>query len=67
MPIVLTTQACARTAVEAAARAIEALDVIAEAPYLMPVEESAPRCFWMIKFCLGSASGHAACGIQRAR
>ena len=43
VPIVLTTQACARTAVEAAARAIEALDVTAEAPYLMPVEESAPR------------------------
>jgi hypothetical protein len=43
VPIVLTTQACVRAAVEAAARAIEALDVTSEAPYLMPVEESAPR------------------------
>ncbi|MGH6950377.1 MAG: homoserine dehydrogenase, partial [Vitreimonas sp.] len=43
VPIVLTTQACARAAVEAAVKAIEALDVTAEAPYVMPVEEAAPR------------------------
>ncbi|MFO1018711.1 MAG: homoserine dehydrogenase [Hyphomonadaceae bacterium] len=43
VPIVLTTQACTRGAVEAAVRGIEALDVVAEAPYVMPVEESAQR------------------------
>lgn len=43
VPIVLTTQSCARAAVEAAVQAIEALGVTAEAPYVMPVEESAPR------------------------
>jgi homoserine dehydrogenase len=43
VPIVLTTQACARAAVETAVKAIEALDVVAEAPYLMPVEESGTR------------------------
>jgi homoserine dehydrogenase len=43
VPIVLTTQACVRAAVEKAARAIEALDVVAEAPYVMPVEESGVR------------------------
>ncbi len=43
VPIVLTTQVCARAAVETAAQAIEALDVTAEAPYVMPVEASTPR------------------------
>lgn len=43
VPIVLTTQACARADVETAAKAIAALDVAAEPPYVMPVEESGPR------------------------
>lgn len=43
VPIVLTTQACPRSAIESAVRAIEALDVVAEPPYVMPVEESGPR------------------------
>lgn len=44
VPIVLTTQACARAAIEAAAAGIAALDVVSEAPYVMPVEES--RAKW---------------------
>lgn len=43
VPIVLTTQACARAPVEAALKAIQALDVTTEAPYLMPVEQPAVR------------------------
>jgi homoserine dehydrogenase len=43
VPIVLTTQACPRTAVETAVQAIEALDVAAEPPYVMPVEETGHR------------------------
>jgi homoserine dehydrogenase len=43
VPIVLTTQSCARASVEAAVQAIQALGVTAEAPYLMPVEEGAAR------------------------
>jgi homoserine dehydrogenase len=43
VPIVLTTQTCARARVEAAVAAIEALDVIAEAPFVMPVEHAMPR------------------------
>jgi len=43
VPIVLTTQPCARASVERARKAIEALDVTAEAPYVMPVEETAAR------------------------
>jgi homoserine dehydrogenase len=38
VPIVLTTQTCARAKMEVAVRAIEALDVTAEAPFVMPVE-----------------------------
>ena len=41
LPIVLTTQTCARAAIEAAMAAIQALDVAAEPPYLMPVEANA--------------------------
>ncbi len=41
VPIVLTTQACARAAVERAVKAIEALEVVTEPPYVMPVEPSA--------------------------
>ncbi len=40
VPIVLTTQTCSRAKIEAAVRAIEALDVVAEAPLLMPVEQT---------------------------
>ena len=43
VPIVLTTQPCARGAVEIAVAAIEALEVTAEPPYVMPVEESGAR------------------------
>ncbi len=43
VPIVLTTQTCARPRMEAAVKAIEALDVSAEAPFLMPVEHTGPR------------------------
>ncbi|MBL8536479.1 MAG: homoserine dehydrogenase [Hyphomonadaceae bacterium] len=43
VPIVLTTQACGRAAVEAAVRAIHALGVTAEPPYIMPVEETRAR------------------------
>jgi homoserine dehydrogenase len=40
VPIVLTTQTCARARMEAAVKAIEALDVSAEPPFLMPVERA---------------------------
>ncbi|MGD9965535.1 MAG: homoserine dehydrogenase [Hyphomonadaceae bacterium] len=43
VPIVLTTQACARARIEASVAAIEALEVIAEAPFLMPVERAGPQ------------------------
>ncbi|ANP44599.1 homoserine dehydrogenase [Candidatus Viadribacter manganicus] len=43
VPIVLTTQTCARPRMELAVRAIEALDVCAEPPLLMPVEHSGAR------------------------
>jgi homoserine dehydrogenase len=43
VPIVLTTQTCARAKMEAAVRAIEALDVTAEPPFVMPVETAGPR------------------------
>ncbi|MEZ5956093.1 MAG: homoserine dehydrogenase [Hyphomonadaceae bacterium] len=43
VPIVLTTQTCARGKMEAAVRAIEALDVAAEPPFVMPVEHTGPR------------------------
>ncbi len=43
VPIVLTTQTCARSRVEAAVKAIEALDVSAEAPFLIPVEHTGSR------------------------
>jgi homoserine dehydrogenase len=43
VPIVLTTQTCVRAKMEAAVRAIEALDVIAEAPFVMPVEQADQR------------------------
>ncbi len=43
VPIVLTTQTCARTRMEAAVKAIEALDVIADEPLVMPVEHADQR------------------------
>lgn len=43
VPIVLTTQSCARAALEKAVDAIQRLDVVAEAPYVMPIEESGHR------------------------
>jgi hypothetical protein len=38
VPIVLTTQTCARARIEAAVAAIQALGVASEAPFVMPVE-----------------------------
>lgn len=47
VPIVLTTQACSREALDAAARAIESLGAVTEPPRVMPIEESAGRSrFW---------------------
>jgi len=43
VPIVMTTQTCARARMEAAVAAIEALDVVAEPPFVMPVEHAGPR------------------------
>ena len=43
VPIVLTTQTCARARVDAAVAAIEALDVTVEPPFVMPVEHVGPR------------------------
>jgi homoserine dehydrogenase len=43
VPIVLTTQTCARAALDAAAKAIEGSGVVAEAPRIMPIEESGAR------------------------
>jgi homoserine dehydrogenase len=43
VPIVLTTQTCARARMDAAVAAIEALDVIVEPPFVMPVEHVGPR------------------------
>lgn len=43
VPIVLTTQSCARASVDRAIKAIEGLDVVAEAPFVMPVEASGLR------------------------
>lgn len=43
VPIVLTTQTCARVKMEAAVKSMEALDVIAEAPFVMPVEHAGQR------------------------
>jgi hypothetical protein len=40
VPIVLTTQTCARSKMEAAVQAIAALDVAAEPPFVMPVEQT---------------------------
>lgn len=47
VPIVLTTQATARAALDAAAAAIESLDAVTEPPCVMPIEESGGRSrFW---------------------
>jgi homoserine dehydrogenase len=47
VPIVLTTQSCTRTALDAAAAAIETLDAVTEPPLVMPIEESGGRSrFW---------------------
>lgn len=47
VPIVLTTQPCARTALDAAAAAIESLDAVTEPPLVMPIEPSGGRSrFW---------------------
>ncbi|MES1202479.1 MAG: homoserine dehydrogenase [Pseudomonadota bacterium] len=47
VPIVLTTQSCARSALDAAASAIESLDAVSEPPRVMPIEESGGRSrFW---------------------
>lgn len=43
VPIVLTTQTCPRARMEAAVKAIEALDVTSEAPFVMPVEHAGQR------------------------
>ncbi len=43
VPIVLTTQPCARAALDAAARAIETLDAVSEPPRIMGIEESGHR------------------------
>lgn len=43
VPIVLTTQTCARARMEAAVKAIEALDVIDDEPLVMPVEHAGQR------------------------
>jgi len=47
VPIVLTTQACARSALDAAALAIATLDAVAEPPRVFPIEEADDRArFW---------------------
>ncbi len=46
VPIVLTTQSCARTAIDAAVTAIEALDVVAEPARVMPIEETGGKRPW---------------------
>jgi homoserine dehydrogenase len=46
VPIVLTTQACARTAIDAAIAAIESLDVVAEPARVMPIEEAGGKRPW---------------------
>jgi homoserine dehydrogenase len=47
VPIVLTTQACARSALDAAAAAIGGLDAVTEPPCVMAIEESGARArFW---------------------
>ncbi|MGE0046179.1 MAG: homoserine dehydrogenase [Hyphomonadaceae bacterium] len=44
VPIVLTTQPCARRALEAAATQIQSLEAVTEPPRIMPIEETdAPR------------------------
>lgn len=43
VPIVLTTQTCARAALDEAAKAIESLDAVTEPPRVMPVEEHGLR------------------------
>lgn len=43
VPIVLTTQNCTRTALDAAAAAIESLGAVTEPPRIMPIEESGNR------------------------
>jgi len=43
VPIVLTTQTCARARMDSAVAAIEALDVTVEPPFVMPVEHVGPR------------------------
>ena len=43
VPIVLTTQICARSALDAAAAAIEAAGVVTETPRVMPIEEGGSR------------------------
>jgi homoserine dehydrogenase len=46
VPIVLTTQTCARKALDAAAKAIEGAGVVAEAPRVWPIEEASARRPW---------------------
>jgi homoserine dehydrogenase len=47
VPIVLTTQSCARAALDAAAGAIKSLDAVTAAPLVMPIEETGERTrFW---------------------
>lgn len=47
VPIVLTTQPCARATLDLATRAIEGLLAVAEAPRVMPIDESGGRSrFW---------------------
>ncbi|MBL8551195.1 MAG: homoserine dehydrogenase [Hyphomonadaceae bacterium] len=47
VPIVLTTQPCARVALDAAAKRIESLEAVAAPPRIMPIEETdAHPHFW---------------------
>src|SRR5262249_30701159 len=47
VPLVLTTQSCARSALDAAANAIKELDAVTAAPLVMPIEETGDRTrFW---------------------
>lgn len=47
VPIVLTTQPCARAALDAAAREIESLEAVTKPPRIMPIEDTnAATRFW---------------------
>ena len=46
VPIVLTTQVCPRSALDAAVAEIASLDVTAEPPFVIPIEDSGDRRPW---------------------